>query len=159
MTPRKAILVSLAAALTIAAAAGAGPGSRTQRVAIFGHGVAASPNAAKFTFMPLQAGSLRRDTMTESSDLGQERTVMRDGQELTIYPAIVETFTGKLGTLVIRTRNEYAEAGSGYHVGFITWKVVRGTGQYANVKGGGRGGTVWLDSGPWSGRREGLLTR
>jgi hypothetical protein len=127
-------------------------------VAIAGHGVAANPNAAKFTFTLLGAGALKPDTMTDTADLGVSRIVMRDGTEITVYPAIVETFTGKLGTLVISNRIEYADAGRGYHVGFMTWKVVRGTGQYAHVTGGGRGGTVWLDSGPWTSSREGLLT-
>lgn len=158
MALSKAVLVALAAAVTITAAAGAGPGATRQRVAIAGHGVAANPKAARWTLTLLGAGALEADTMTETSALGGSREVMRDGTEFTIYPGIVETLTGKLGTLVIRNHIEYAEAGHGYHVGFMTWKVVRGTGQYAHVTGGGRGGTVWLDSGPWTSNREGLLT-
>jgi hypothetical protein len=142
MALSKAVLVALAAAVTITAAAGAGPGATRQRVAIAGHGVAANPKAARWTLTLLGAGALEADTMTETSALGGSR----------------EALTGKLGTLVIRNHIEYAEAGHGYHVGFMTWKVVRGTGQYAHVTGGGRGGTVWLDSGPWTSNREGLLT-
>ena len=52
---------------------------------------------------------------------------------------------------------EYVDGGNGYHVGIGTWKVVRGTGQYAQITGGGRSGTVWLDRGPWSFRSEGFL--
>ena len=159
MKVRQAVLVALGAAVTLTAAAAAGPDAATQRVAIVGYGTSANPNAAKFTLMPLQAGALKRDSMTGSAVLGEERVVMREGQRVSIYPSNVETFTGKLGTLVIRSRIEYVEAGSGYHVGAGTWKVVRGTGQYARIAGGGRGGHVWLDSGPWSGRNEGLLTR
>jgi hypothetical protein len=90
--------------------------------------------------------------------LSDERVVMREGQRVAIYDSIVETFKGKRGTLVIRSRIEYVEAGSGYHVGTGTWKVVRGTGQYARIAGGGRRGDVYLDSGPWSGRTEGFFT-
>src|SRR6266705_1861045 len=65
---------------------------------------------------------------------------------------------GKAGSLVIRYRTEYVDAGNGYHVGTGTWKVVRGTGQYAGITGGGRSGAVTLDRGPWSSRAEGFLT-
>jgi hypothetical protein len=58
---------------------------------------------------------------------------------------------------VIRYRSEYVDAGNGYHVGTGTWKVVRGTGQYAKITGGGRSGNVWLEGG-WSSRDEGFLT-
>ncbi len=82
---------------------------------------------------------------------------MRDGQRIDIY-GDVGTYKGKLGSLVIRHRTEYVDGGNGYHVGTGTWKVVRGTGQYAQITGGGRSGTVWLDRGPWSFRSEGFLT-
>ena len=60
---------------------------------------------------------------------------------------------------MIRYRSEWVEAGNGYHVATGTWKVVRGTGQYAGVTGGGRGATVWLEStDDWSSRMEGFLT-
>jgi hypothetical protein len=90
--------------------------------------------------------------------LNSERVVMRAGQRVAVYDSIVETFKGKRGTLVIRSRIEYLDAGNGYHVGAGTWKVVRGTGQYARITGGGRRADVWLDRGPWSGRNEGFLT-
>ena len=84
---------------------------------------------------------------------------MREGQRVAIYDSVVETLTGKRGTLVIRSRIDWVEAGSGYHIGTGTWKVMRGTGQYARTAGGGRRGDVYLDSGPWSGRNEGFLAR
>src|SRR5918994_1256505 len=44
-------------------------------------------------------------------------------------------------------------------VGTGTWKVVRGTGRYADITGGGRQGNMWLKHarGPWTGRAEGFL--
>jgi len=158
MKVRHAVLVALAAAVTLTSAAAAGPDAAKQRVALASHGAGANPNAAKFALTPLQAGTLKRDSGTGSAVLSDERVVMREGQRVAIYDSIVETFKGKLGTLVIRSRIEYVEAGSGYHVGTGTWKVVRGTGQYARIAGGGRRGDVYLDSGPWSGRNEGFLT-
>jgi hypothetical protein len=83
--------------------------------------------------------------------------VIRAGQRVSIYdgPATLE---GKRGSFTIRYRSEYVEAGNGYHPGTGTWKVVRGTGQYALITGGGRSGHVWLESGPWCSQMEGFLT-
>jgi len=58
---------------------------------------------------------------------------------------------------VTRCLAEYVDAGNRYHVGTDTWQVVRETGQYAQITGGGRGGRVFLDRGPWSSRAEGIL--
>jgi hypothetical protein len=109
---------------------------------------------------PLQAGALKRDSGTTrvAGSLPPERVVMREGQRVAIYDPIVETLKGKRGSLVIRSRIEYVDAGNGYYVGTGAWKVVRGTGQYAEIAGGGRRGDVYLDRGPWSGRNEGFLT-
>lgn len=149
--------VAVIVALTATSVAAAGPTAAKQRVAIVSYGTEANPNVARFLFAPLQAGPLRRDSGTGSADLSNERVVMRGGQRVAIYDSVVETFKGKRGTLVIRSRIEWVEAGSGYHIGTGTWKVVRGTGQYARAAGSGRRGDVYLDSGPWSGRNEGFL--
>lgn len=161
MKARHAVLVGLAAAVTLTSTAAAGPDAAKQRVAIMTKGAANASGPATFVLAPLQAGALKRDsgsTRVEGS-LPPERVVMRDGQRVAIYDPIVEKLEGKRGTLVLRSRIEYVDAGNGYHVGTGTWKVVRGTGQYARMTGGGRRGDVYLDRGPWSGRNEGFLTR
>ena len=81
---------------------------------------------------------------------------MRDGQSVQIQD-YVTTRKGKRGSFVVRARIEYVEAGNGYRVGTNTSKFVRGTGQYARLTGGGRGGDVNTD-GRWSDRYEGFLT-
>ena len=88
---------------------------------------------------------------------------MRDGQKVTIYDGGRITLTGKLGTLTIRDRNEWVDLardgnGDGQNdgIGTGTWKVVRGTGQYAGIVGKGRDGHIGLGS-PWYARYEGLL--
>ena len=107
----------------------------------------------------MRAGALKRDSGSTGvgGSLPTARVAIRDGQTVAIYDPIIEKLEGKRGTLVLRSRIEYVDAGNGYHVGTGTWKVVRGTGQYAQITGGGRSGTVWLDRGPWSFRSEGLL--
>jgi hypothetical protein len=156
----QAIVVALATAVTLTSVAAGGPDVARQRVGIMTKGVANSSRPARFVLEPQQVGSLRRDSGTTRAvgSLPPERVALRDGQRVSIYDPIVETLEGKRGTLTIRSRIEYVDAGSGYHVGTGTWKVVRGTGQYAGITGGGRRGDVYLDRGPWSGNNEGFLT-
>ena len=82
---------------------------------------------------------------------------MRDGQAIEINDPQA-TLHGKRGNLVIAFRIEWTEAGHGYSNGGGTWKVVRGTGAYAHVKGGGRSAHAGAPSGVMSWRAEGFLT-
>jgi hypothetical protein len=149
-------LVALAAAVTLTSVAAAGPDAAKQRVVITSQG-SQSAKVSPFVLTPMQAGTLKGDSGTQTAGSSSGRTVMREGQRVEIYDG-VGTLKGKRGSLVIRLRTEYVDGGNGYHVGTGTWKVVRGTGQYAQITGGGRTGTVWLDRGPWSSRSEGFLT-
>jgi hypothetical protein len=160
MKARHAVLVAFAAAVMLTSVAAGGPDAAKQRVAIMTKGGAHASSPAVFVLTPLQAGALKRDSgiTRVRGSLPPERVVMREGQRVAIYDPIVETLTGKRGRLVIRSRIEYVNAANGYHVGTGTWKVVRGTGQYARITGGGRRGDVYLDRGPWSGRNEGFVT-
>jgi hypothetical protein len=76
--------------------------------------------------------------------------VIRDGQKVDIY-TVVWTFRGTRGTLVFRARAEWVEVGQDLNhdgqpdgIATATWKVVRGTGQYAEATGGGRGAHLGL---------------
>lgn len=146
----------VAAALTLTSLASAGPSAAGQRVAITMQ-AARTTTASPFVLTPLQTGPLEHDSGTQTGAIPAERVVMREGQRVSMYDGVV-TLKGKAGRLVIRYRSNYVDAGNGYHVGTGTWKVVRGTGRYAGVTGGGRTGDVWLDRGPWSSRSEGFLT-
>ena len=156
MKARVAALVALVAAVTLTSVAAAGPEAAKQRVAITTQ-AAGTTHVSPAVLTPLQAGALKRDSGTMTAGLSPGRDVMREGQKVTIYED-VSTFKGKRGHLVIRYRAEYVDAGNGYHVGTGTWRVVRGTGKYAQITGGGRTGDVTLDPGPWSSRLEGLLS-
>jgi hypothetical protein len=162
MKARVVTLVALAAAVTLASVAAAGPNAAKQRVAI---DLKLWPQKT-FVFTPLQAGPLKTDSGTISHNFlsitGHD--VMRDGQKVTIYDGSVATLTGKRGTLTIRGRNEWVDLardgnGDGQNdaIAIGTWKVVRGTGQYAGIGGKGRNGHIGLGS-PWYARYEGFLT-
>jgi hypothetical protein len=160
MKARQAVLGALAAAVTLTSVAAAGPDAAKQRVAI-----TVTMMSGKAVLEPLQKGALVRSAGTFAGNGSPtHRTVMRDGQEIDIYTGRWK-FTGKRGSLVFRERNEWVDLGQdlnrdgsedGIAVG--TWTVVRGTGTYAGITGGGRSahlgqGRVWVM------RYEGFLTR
>ena len=82
---------------------------------------------------------------------------MRNGQRFTIYEGDW-VLKGRRGTLTIHERNEWVDVGNSDGVAIGTWKVVRGTGQYARVTGSGGSGHAGLGS-PWYARYEGFLMR
>jgi len=158
----QATFVALVATIILSSVAAAGPQAAKQRVAI---NMKIYPQQT-FVLTPLRAGPLKGDSGTISSNWLSipGRDVMRDGQKATIYNGAETTLTGKRGTLTIRDRNEWVDLGQDSNrdgesdgIGITTWKVVRGTGQYAGVVGTGRGGHVGLGS-PWYARYEGFLT-
>ena len=158
----QATFVALVATIILSSVAAAGPQAPKQRVAI---NMKIYPQKT-FVLTPLRAGPLKGDSGTISSNWLSipGRDVMRDGQKATIYNGAETTLTGKRGTLTIRDRNEWVDLGQDSNrdgesdgIGITTWKVVRGTGQYAGVVGTGRGGHVGLGS-PWYARYEGFLT-
>jgi hypothetical protein len=155
MSARLTVLAVLVAAVTLTSVAAAGPAGAKQQVAITSNGVLNATAFGEFVFTPLQAGALKRDTGTETSQWS-ERVVMRDGQQVRVQNYIT-TRKGKRGSFVVRSRMEYVDAGNGYLAGTNTWKFVRGTGQYAEITGGGRGGDV-VHSPRWSDHYEGFLT-
>ena len=158
MKARHAILVALAAAVTLASVAAAGPNAAKQRVMITSQ-AAQTTQVSPFVLTPLQAGAIKRDSgKLIAGSHGTDRVVMREGQEVTIIDA-VGTFKGKRGSFVTRTHAEWVDAGNGYNVASATWKVMRGTGQYAKITGGGRAASVWNErTDAWSSHLEGVLT-
>jgi hypothetical protein len=156
MSVRKTILAAVLGAVTLTSVAAARPDALRQRVTITMQAEQTTP-VSPFVLILLHAGPLKRDSGMQTGALPPERIEIRKGQSVSIHEGVT-TLRGRRGSLVIRYRSEYVDAGNGYHVGTGTWKVVRGTGQYAKVDGGGRSGNVWLERGPWSSRNEGFLT-
>ncbi|MGH3079442.1 MAG: hypothetical protein ACRDPZ_14835 [Gaiellaceae bacterium] len=157
MKARYAVLVAIAAAVTVTSVGAAAPEAAKQRVTITAGGAWNSTSFGKFVLTPLRAGALKPDSGTETATW-TTRDVTRDGQKVGISISVT-TLEGRRGTLVIRQRVEGVGAGNGYEVAIGTWKVVRGTGQYAQVTGGG--GAGWATAArtrTWSESQEGFLT-
>ena len=160
MRTQLAVLAALVTAVTLASVATAGSDVAKQRVAI-----TVTMSSATGVLTALNDGALERDPGTFYGDWSHspDRTVIRDGQKVEIYSA-VWTFTGKRGTLMFRERNEWVDVGHDLNrdgqpdgIGMGTWKVLRGTGAYARVTGGGRSAHLGLGR-QWVIRYEGFLT-
>lgn len=151
-------LVVLAVGVTLTSVAAAGPEAAKQRVAIDMEG------GQSFTLYPLQPGALKRDSGPSTADPQSGRSFMRQGQQVSIYN-ITYTLSGKQGNVTIQERNEWVDVsqknarGFDYRPGVAigTWKVVRGTGVYAKVVGGGRTAHAGMGK-QWFIRLEGYLT-
>ena len=153
-----AVLVALVAAVTLTAVAAAHPEAKKQRIA-FTTQASHTTTVSPFVLTPLEAGAIKADSgKMIASSVSADREVIREGQSVSIMSAPA-TLKGKLGTLVVRFRSEWVDAGNGYSVAIDSWKVVRGTGQYAGVTGGGRGASVWSSrTDDWTSHDEGLVS-
>ena len=146
------VAVAAVAAVTLAAVATGGSHATKQRVAITMRGL---PQGT-FVLTPLDAGALPQDSGTAMIRYGAAQQIMRSGQSISVYRPTF-TLVGKHGRLTIRERNEWVDVGNGYGVATGTWTIVRGDGEYAGVRGGGRTGHAGLGA-RWYARQEGFLT-
>jgi hypothetical protein len=137
-----------AIAATLAAVAAAGPVAAKQRIEIQVKG--------GFVLTPLTPGDIKPDTGTASFCCWTERSIMRDGQAIDINNPQM-TLTGKHGTLVARNQIGFVDLPDGLAVFTGTWKVIRGTGDYAGLSGGGRAAGVDL-GGSTKAQFEGFLS-
>ena len=118
-------------------------------------GVANPSSFGKFVLTPATGRTLKADSGTETCSVSSKRVVMRQGQRVEIVNWIT-TCKGKRGLSSAFDSSRSTPATD--TVGTGTWKVVRGTGRYTQITGGGRVGNACVDSGPWRERREGFLT-
>ena len=145
--PAAFVLVALAATVTLTSIAAAAPEASGQQVTF----ASKLYPQRRFVFTPLTAGPLKRDSGSARSEGGNA------GDSATF------TFRGRHGTLVIRelttkwvdVLNE-AVHGVVPAVVITRWTVVRGTGQYAGVTGGGRSAQAGLGN-VWYARQDGFL--
>jgi hypothetical protein len=162
MSAKLAMVAALVAAVTLTSVASARPGATKQRVALT---VTILPSG-KGALTPLKEGALKPDSGSFDGvwSPSPDSTVVRDGMTVEIYRPSVWTFAGKAGSLVLRERAETIELGQDLDhnnfqdgIGMGTWKVVRGTGLYAGITGGGRSAHFYQGH-RWVARFEGFLT-
>src|SRR4051812_10051773 len=132
-------------------ACGAGSAKAKQRVAI-----QVTSDGGGFVLIPLTSGALKSDTGTVAFCCWTQRTIMRHGESIDINNPRM-TLTGKLGTLVARNKIGWIDVPDGLSVFTGSWKVVRGTGAYAGLAGGGRGAGVTLSDGTTKAQFQGFL--
>jgi hypothetical protein len=148
-------LAVLAAAATLTTVAAGGPAAKKQRVAI-----TMKLHESTFVLNPIQQGAVTLDwgTLTDNAPNAQCREVIRDGQGVNVCNGSRWTLTARRGTLTIRTPQEWVDPGSGgCGVAFGTWKVIRATGEYTGITGGGRS-AYDAHCKKWYARHEGFLT-
>jgi hypothetical protein len=144
-----AALAATASALLVGVGA-AGPVASKQRVAI-------QHTGSKFVLTALTPGAVKPDTGAISFCCWTEHHVVRDGQDVDINDPQM-TLTGKLGTLVARNVVAYADVAGGWAIFTGTWKVIRGTGQYAGLAGGGRAAGISYPTNRTNARFEGFVS-
>jgi hypothetical protein len=150
-----AVAAGLAAAAgTIATVAKAGPApAKRQRVAISMSGGTITP----FVLTPLSSGVLRRERGKATFCCWTTGHVQRDGQTLeTGNPQM--TLVGKRGTIVTRNRIVWMTIPNGAAIFTGTWRVVRATGAYAGLAGGGLAAGLMLANGNGNSRFTGFVS-
>jgi hypothetical protein len=140
-----------AIAVTLTAVAAATPVAAKQRVLIQETG------QAPFVLTPLTQGAIKRDTGTATFCCWTQRHIVRNGQGIDIDDPEM-TLTLKRGTLVVRNQIGFIDIPDGWAVFTGTWKVIRGTGDYAGLSGGGRRAGVMLPNGSVKSQFEGFLS-
>ena len=143
------LIVVLVAGLVLSAAASASSASSKQRVAIV-------HNGSSFVLTPLTSGAVKGDTGIASFCCWSDRHTIRNGEAVEINDPKM-TLTGKLGTLVARNQIGWVDISDGWSLFTGTWTVVRGTGQYAGLAGGGRGAGIQWPNGKERAHFEGFL--
>lgn len=155
MTRKLTAIVALAVTtVTVASTAAAGPVAARQQISIQVTGIANEP----FVLNPVSSGVIKRDTGTATFCCWTSRQITREGQAVELNDPQM-TLTGKRGTLVVRNHIEWVDVPDGWAVFTGTWKVIRGTGDYAGVSGGGRGAGVALADNHEKSQFEGFLGR
>jgi hypothetical protein len=127
-TKLTAIAALAVAAVTLTAVASAGSTTAKQRVAIQVKG--------GFVLTPLTAGPIKPDSGTASFCCWTQRPIIRNGQSIDINNPQM-TLTGKHGTLVTRNVIGWTDVPDGYSLFTGTWRIIRATGVYAGLTGGG----------------------
>lgn len=112
--------------------------------------------AGVLAVIPLTSGAIKPDTGGDSICCWTQRFITRNGQSIEIDNPEV-TFISNRGTMVIRQLIDWLDLPDGYAISTGTWRVVRGTGAYAGLSGGGGHAGIQLRDGSFKWQDEGLL--
>jgi hypothetical protein len=137
------------AAITLSAVASASSAPAKQRVII-------TQNGAGFVLSPRTSGPIKPDTGTANFCCWTRRSMTQDGEDIELNNPQM-TLAGKHGTLVARNQIAWVDIPDGQSVFTGTWKVIRGTGAYAGLTGGGRAAGLSLANGNTKAQFEGFL--
>ena len=148
-----AIALIVATTAALASVAAAGPLAAKQRIEIIN-----AKGGASFVLNPLMPGAIKRDAGAFAACCWSNRSITRNGERIDINDPQI-TMTGKQGTLVMRNRIEFVDIPDGEAVFTGTWSVVRGTGAYAGLTGGGRVAGVQLADGSTKSQFQGFLSQ
>ena len=144
-----AIAALAVAAVTLTAVASAGSTTTKQLVTI-------QVTKSGFVLTPLTSGPIKPDTGPIDFCCWTNRPTMKNGQEVDIDNPQM-TLIGKHGTIVTRNLIGYVDVPDGWAVFTGTWKVIRATGAYAGLTGGGGAAGVSLPDGNTNVKFEGFL--
>jgi hypothetical protein len=144
-----AAVVIVATAVTLTTVANAERFAARQHVAI-------QLKSGTFVLSTMTSGGVKGDAGSAAACCWTRRFVTRDGLTNEIDNPQV-TLRGKRGTLVLRNQIEFIDIPGGDAVFTGSWKVVRGTGAYAGISGGGHGGGLQPADGNSKARFEGFL--
>jgi hypothetical protein len=156
MTAKLTVIAALAVIVaTLTAIAAAGSVGARQRVQIQ---VKDSGSGDRFVLTVLgvrshQSRLRHRELLLLDHDLHHAQRAEDPGQQ-----PWEMTLTGKRGTLVARNRIEWFDLPDGWAVSTGTWRVIRGTGDYAGLSGGGVGAGVSAANGSGRSQFEGFLS-
>lgn len=129
-------LVALAAAFTAAAAGGTRSAAQRVRIEVKG----ADPYS--FVLKPISRGGVQPDFGQATFCCWDSWDVTRAGTKIEVTNPRV-TLHGERRTLTIRERIEWVPLPDDWSVCAGTWKVVGGTGAYADLSGHGRIACSW----------------
>ena len=153
------LAVAFAATLVAGGTALAGSGSnavRKQRIAI-DMVINTGNDTGTFTLSPLTPGSLEADKGTVAIPGVGFGTALRNGMKVMNF-AMGQNLKGRHGAFGLPVRFDENEMQNGVDVQVGTWKIVKGTGAYSGVSGGGRYVAVQLSNGRRLVRQEGWVT-
>ncbi len=135
-----AAIVALAALSLASPLAAADEAGKTPlKIAVKGQfektGLGDAVGSAKFTLLGASTADTDAGPATYRFSFGAT-TKSRAGQSFTPISG-TNSLKGRHGRLVIRMSGQEFDPGEGYYVWTGTWSIVRGTGKYAGLKGGG----------------------